>query len=372
MITDSFPIVGRPRTSDATKELKTSWTSDQDATLLAAVNRFGPSKWAVIASNVHGRNAKQCRDRWSNHVNPEINKNPWTESEDDFIMYSYHTIGTKWSAIAKKMNGRTDNGVKNRFEVIKNNRSNNNTWTETEDDLLMRSYNRIGMKWSAIAKQIDGRTGNAARNRFKVIKDNHKLMDGIAECTAFEAYVQECEDDDAELIGCDYSMIDGVADDLFLNCASDMQQCTSIEDIDLVKETCEGGGSALDLDKLFGNVPPAVDSRPLTPTTPIVNNVDVDLTSIESLSDKSEVDARKPDVYFVTQQPTAPCTIRKAVRIRMRPYVHQRPLKEDTRKPGVYFVTQQPTAPCTIRKAVRIRMRSDVCDRPLNLRFNPF
>ena len=42
-------------------------------------------------------------------------KSPWTEEEDRSLFKLYKTFGSKWSAIAKELEGRSENEVKNRF-----------------------------------------------------------------------------------------------------------------------------------------------------------------------------------------------------------------------------------------------------------------
>lgn len=95
------------------------WTEEEDSALRIAAVMYGESFWTKVQRHILGRTDVQCRERYMNVLSPNVKSGPWTKEENERLMELVEVDGlTRWSDVALRMQGRTDNQCSRRYKMI--------------------------------------------------------------------------------------------------------------------------------------------------------------------------------------------------------------------------------------------------------------
>jgi len=108
--------------------LKAGINSKDEDDLLIRLKTKKNSTWGEIASTINRkvhkgvkiRTGKQVKERWNNHLNPEINRGPWSKLDDIKLLQEYKIHGNRWAKINQKIPERTESNIKNRVNSLLN------------------------------------------------------------------------------------------------------------------------------------------------------------------------------------------------------------------------------------------------------------
>ncbi|KAG6388856.1 hypothetical protein SASPL_150292 [Salvia splendens] len=106
--------MGRSPCCEKAHTNKGAWTKEEDQRLISYIRAHGDGCWRSLPKAAGLlRCGKSCRLRWINYLRPDLKRGNFTQEEDELIIKLHSLLGNKWSLIAGRLSGRTDNEIKN-------------------------------------------------------------------------------------------------------------------------------------------------------------------------------------------------------------------------------------------------------------------
>lgn len=123
-------------------QMRGPWSADEDNKLLELIQLYGPTNWVRISNFLGTRTAKQCRERYHQNLKPSLNRSPITSEEGAYIEELVQRHGKKWAEIARHLNGRSDNAIKNWWNGGANRRRRASAQANLQQQQYLQTYSQ--------------------------------------------------------------------------------------------------------------------------------------------------------------------------------------------------------------------------------------
>lgn len=167
------------------------WTNVEDEILKAAIAKYGLNQWSRVSSLLTKKNAKQCKLRWQEWLDPRIRKFDWSPEEDRRLLNLSKLRPNQWSSISLLLN-RTANQCIERYQELLANYSGTENEALNDKLLLTGNIESSGINNKSAGSALGGLNLNPesrpAREDLDEMDDDEKEM--ISEAKARLANTQ--------------------------------------------------------------------------------------------------------------------------------------------------------------------------------------
>jgi len=151
-----------------------NWSKDDDSRLSEIMKKYKtPRDWEPIArEHARGKTAKECHERWIRYLKPGVRKGQWTDHEDAIVVEAVTTSNeqpfTRWSDLASRLPGRVGKQIRDRWVNHLNPNINHMPFSRDDDLLLWNGHKKYGKRWVEISTQCfnSSRSENHIKNRW--------------------------------------------------------------------------------------------------------------------------------------------------------------------------------------------------------------
>ncbi|GLJ10454.1 hypothetical protein SUGI_0128430 [Cryptomeria japonica] len=234
--------MGRAPCCDKIGLNKGPWSPQENRILSDFIRMNGHGNWRAVPKQAGLlRCGKSCRLRWLNYLRPEIKHGNFTSEEEDTIIKLHQLLGNRWSAIASRLPGRTDNEIKNVWNTRLKKRvsrmeldpvTNHSKSPKAEHNLILLDYSHSSEKSPSMEE------GNSGLIQAKYLVDSPTRISNSSN-TLYDSYnlssgiLSSINSIDSEFVNGDSSLS---LDWLESSCTNSLDEPLDIEDDTFIVE----------------------------------------------------------------------------------------------------------------------------------------